>query len=121
MTTVHYLFYIYIYIYGCDLNDIFFILSCATQVNSLDSACKNCVLLYSESNITICESLPASRFDTNYGLLLLSRKELKNTNVAPYNSQSQFRAYLEASVSVQFIVHVHYHCKIRDPLMKLLN
>ena len=41
---------------------------------------------------------PASRFEINYGLMLLSRKALTDTRASGFNSQSQFRGYLEASV-----------------------
>ena len=77
------------------------------ELNDFSLTCRNCILLNSGSEIGLCASTPASRFDTNYGLMLLSRKELKNTNVALYNSQSQFRAYLEASVSVLLLFCLH--------------
>ena len=77
----------------------FHVLRCASVLNRLGSACRNCILLQ-QATFFLCASFPASRFDTNYGLMILSRKELNNAKVTLYNPASQFRAYLEASVSL---------------------
>lgn len=77
---------------------------CATVLNSFGSVCRDCVVLHVATGPGICVESPASRFETNYGLMILSRKELKNTNASGYNPLSQFRGYLEASVSLALIL-----------------
>ena len=56
--------------------------------------------------ITECLTLPASRFERNYELLLLSRKRLTDTFASGFNNRSQFEGYLEASVRqlVKFLI-----------------
>ena len=93
----------------------FVLLRCATELNSFGSVCQNCLLFHATAFVS-CGSIPASQLETNYGLLMLSRKELTNTNVSPYNPASQFRGYLEASVSKTTSMLssqiMNGHCKI---------
>ena len=77
---------------------IIILLSCATELNSFNSVCRNCLLIHG-TNFTSCVSMSASQFETNYGLLMLSRKKFTNTKASPYNPASQFKGYLEATVS----------------------
>ena len=75
---------------------IFFFGSCIVTVRQ---SCRDCIGVYSITNqIEECVNLPASRFETNYGLMLLSTKELINGTTSGFIPQSQFRGYLEASV-----------------------
>lgn len=65
----------------------------------LSPRCRDCIGVYSITNQQVeCLTLPASRFETNYGLMLLSTKELNNSVASGFNPQSQFRGYLATSV-----------------------
>ena len=76
----------------------FFFGSCIVTVRQ---SCRDCIGVYSITNqIEECVNLPASRFETNYGLMLLSTKELINGTTSGFIPQSQFRGYLEASVCI---------------------
>lgn len=41
----------------------------------------------------------ASRYEMTFGLMILSKKELSNTSVEGFNNRSQFRGFLQATVS----------------------
>ena len=67
--------------------------------------CLNC-LLYSGDNVGLCATSPTSRYETTYGVLLLSRKELKNTAAKGFTVDSHIRGFLQASVRLSFILDV---------------
>ena len=74
---------------------------CGSLQGSFSQQCRNCISIYLVvGDFTSCLTEPADRYQTSYGLMLLSRKELKDTQASGFTSQSQFRGYLRATVSV---------------------
>lgn len=61
--------------------------------------CSDCMVLNPGELVSNCLSSPASRYERNYGLMLLSRKPLTDTRASGFLPESQIRGYLEATVS----------------------
>ena len=80
------------------INTLDYFTSCLAPL-SLSQPCRDCLAVSGEAGPTMCPTVfPAARFETNYGLMLLSKKKLENRASSGFNNQSQFRGYLEASV-----------------------
>ena len=80
----------------------FYFYSCVGVVaQQVSESCLLClidnVLVTSDSQ---CLTTPASDYEMTYGLMILSKKELKNQTVMPHNNQSQMRGILTASVRI---------------------
>ena len=78
---------------------IYFALSnirCGALIRNFSQECADCI---STLGPNVCLASPADRFQRTYGLMLLSRRELKDTRASGYNPQSQFHGYLRATVS----------------------
>ena len=88
---------------GChSIEFCIFFCRCGELQRSFSDKCADCITLYlpSPSGFTACLSDSADRFERHYGLMLISRRELKNTKVSGFNPLSQFRGYLKATVSL---------------------
>ena len=81
--------------------------SCGSIISSLTDACRECVIFsmgISLQSVSSCSTTEkASRYETTYGLMLLSKKEMKVTDYGGITNQSQFRGYLKATVSLLYI------------------
>ena len=56
------------------------------------------IQLLAPAGFASCANEPAGRYERGYGLMLLSRKPLRDTRISDYNVQNQFRGYLQATV-----------------------
>ena len=65
---------------------------------------KSCLLCFVDNVLVTsdssCLTAPARDYEITYGLMILSKKELKNQTVMPHNNQSQMRGILTASVRI---------------------
>ena len=82
---------------------------CGALLGSFSQQCADCISLQlptlgSGGSLDLCATDPADFYTTTYGLMLLSRKELKDTRAFPFSPESQLRGYLEATVSLQFTI-----------------
>ena len=69
------------------------------EFSQLARPCILCLLYdFIVDNETRCRTAPAGNYERTFGLMILSKKELKNTTVIPQNDQSQLRGILTASV-----------------------
>ena len=81
------------------LYNILFYSCVGVVAQQLSKSCLLClfdhVLVTSDSP---CLTTPASDYEMTYGLMIISKKELKSQTVMPHNNQSQIRGILTASV-----------------------
>ena len=78
-------------------------LRCDDVIGTFSEECISCLLLNMPSGgtATCMSPHPVDRYKKTYGgLMLISNKELKNTQAFGFNPQSIFHGYLKATVSL---------------------
>ena len=81
---------------------------CGYLLEALSGECASCFELYlsSPSGISTCLIDPAYRYEKTYGgLMMISKKELKDTQASGYTDQSWYKGYLKATVSSSLHKH----------------
>ena len=72
---------------------------CRIEFSNVSEECSLC-LAYEASvtNTTECSTLLASNYEQTFGLMIISKKELKNPTADRFNNHSMIRGFLTASV-----------------------